>query len=109
MSKPSDKLTSVHKLDQEIRRALKNKPKKSKKVESQGPIDWSHQGLKSKYRGQTEREDAWKKWKESISLSQKLIEDAHQILPVVKVERHPVVRMYYQQLDEENFICNTLT
>lgn len=107
-----DKLTSVHKLDQEIRRTLKGtgtKKKGTAKVESQGPIDWSHQGIKSKYRGEHEREHTWHTWMQSVNLSKTLLEDVHKVLPVVRVERHPIYAKYHQLLEDENATSNTRT
>eukprot|EP01039_Chlorochromonas_danica_P009908 gene9908-10956_t len=106
--KHSDKLTSVGKLDQEIRRTLRsgsntaNKKKLLPKAESQGPIDWSHHGIKSKHRGEAEREEAWHHWKQTISISKTIMQDYQKILPVVKVERHPILALYYRLLEEEN-------
>jgi hypothetical protein len=70
-------------------------------AEKQGPTDWSTHGLKSKYRGEREREDAWKLWRSAFSYAQQSIQD-HQIVPVVKVERHPLLFRYHTQLGAEN-------
>lgn len=110
----SEKLQSIYKLDTEIRKQVRNVGKKkgtlqAPKDEKQGPIDWSHQGIKSKYRGAEERENAWNIWKQAMSLSKTLLEDDHKILPVVRVERHPIFAEYYKLLAEENSSSNQRT
>lgn len=79
------------------------------KPEAQGPIDWTHMGIKLKYRGEKQREDAWEVWKSSIGNAKKLLEDFNEILPVVKVDRHPIYTMYFRRVAEENYESNTRT
>lgn len=40
--------------------------------EKQGPTDWSCFGLKSKYRGEREREEVWQLWKSANQHAVKL-------------------------------------
>lgn len=79
------------------------------KAEAQGPIDWTHMGIKLKYRGEKQREDAWELWKSSIGNAKRLLEDFNEILPVVKVERHPLYSMYFKRVAEENYESNNRT
>jgi hypothetical protein len=82
---------------------------KGNNVEPQGPIDWTHHGLKYKYRGETQREEAYELWMKSIGDAKRLLELDHEIMPLVKVERHPLFLLYENRVQEENFSSNTRT
>lgn len=79
------------------------------KSEAQGPIDWTHMGIKLKYRGEKQREDAWELWKSSIGNAKQLLDDFNEVLPVIKIERHPMYAMYFRRVREENNESNTRT
>lgn len=80
----------------------KNCEEKSRSnVEAQGPIDWSWTGLKCKYRGETQREEAWQSWHSAKTLSSHAL-DNEVIVPVAKVERHPLFRCYHDFLKKAN-------
>jgi hypothetical protein len=70
--------------------------------ERQGPIDWSIRGLKSKYRGEKEREDAWDLWLSASKYAEKSLTEHDFIIPTVKIERHPFYISYYKHLLDEN-------
>jgi hypothetical protein len=72
--------------------------------EKQGPTDWSCFGLKSKYRGEREREEVWQLWKSANQHAVKSL-DQNFILPVVKIDRHPFFIQYYKHLSIENSEC----
>ena len=72
--------------------------------EKQGPTDWSCFGLKSKYRGEREREEVWQLWKSANQIAVKSL-DQNFILPVVKIDRHPFYIQYYKHLSIENSEC----
>eukprot|EP01041_Mallomonas_annulata_P003402 gene3402-6754_t len=71
-------------------------------VEAQGPIDWSSIGLRAKYRGEVEREEAWSAWQRAYDCAMTAAEDADLILPVAVVERHPIYFLYHKYVDLEN-------
>lgn len=77
--------------------------------EKQGPIDWSHMGIKFKYRGEKQREDAYEIWKSSIGDAQTHLQDEHGVLPVIKIERHPIYKWFYARQAAENAVSNTRT
>lgn len=77
--------------------------------EKQGPIDWSSRGLKSKYRGEAEREAAWKLWLSASQYALKTLSENDFIIPTVKVERHPFYVSYYKHLEKENAMSSTRT
>jgi hypothetical protein len=78
-------------------------------AEKQGPIDWSTNGLKIKYRGETEREDIWKLWISAQQYASKSLNELDFIIPTVKVERHPLFVSYYKHLNNENLDSSTRT
>lgn len=77
--------------------------------EKQGPIDWSCYGLKSKYRGEAEREDAWRFWQRQYASSVQLLKDSNLVVPVVTVERHPFYSLFHKRLEEENRLSSSRT
>jgi hypothetical protein len=77
--------------------------------EPQGPIDWSSRGLRSKYRGETEREDIWNTWIAANSFSSKALEENDLVLPIAKIERHPLYVLFEKYIAEENFRSLTRT
>lgn len=86
------------------KKILNKSESKASKVtkESQGPIDWKHDGLRAKYRGEREREDAWEAWKEAYSNANSLFIDGEAIISVPKVERHPLYVLFYSLLEKED-------
>lgn len=82
---------------------------KKRMQEKQGPTDWTHLGLKSKYRDEDAREETWNEWKKTTKASKTLLDALNDVLPVVKVERHPVHRWYNELLDNENDTSNSRT
>ena len=77
--------------------------------EKQGPIDWSSRGLKSKYRGESEREAAWKLWLSACQYAEKTLNDSDFVIPTVKIERHPFYISYYKHLNDENNLSTSRT
>lgn len=71
-------------------------------TDSQGPIDWSSEGLRAKYRGEQQREEAWQAWQDAASFTVDAVEQEGLILPVTKMERHPMYVLYYERLEYEN-------
>ncbi len=71
--------TSVYDLKRQANDALTGKlkttarKKKSARSmdETQGPVDWSVRGLRSKYRGENEREELWENWMAANAISMK--------------------------------------
>lgn len=79
------------------------------KSEKQGPIDWSHMGIKLKYRGEKQREDAYQLYLSTKTESLLALEKNQEVIPIVKVDRHPVYTWYYERLAAENNASNTRT
>jgi hypothetical protein len=77
--------------------------------EKQGPIDWSHFGIKLKYRGEREREQLWVEWKKNAALAMTMINSEGMVVPIVKVQRHPIIELYYDRLSIENNSSNERT
>lgn len=86
--------------------AGKTKSKKtfghSMPTDAQGPIDWSTEGLRAKYRGEEQREEAWQAWQDASAFASTAVDDEALILPVTKMERHPIYVLYNQRLEYEN-------
>ena len=76
--------------------------KKGGTIEAQGPIDWSCYGLKIKYRGESSREGAYQSWLAANAYSQQVFNDTEAVLPVAKMERHPLFVNYDAFIAEEN-------
>jgi len=85
----------------------KNEAKREEKLrkirlEKQGPIDWSHLGLKMKYRGESQRETAWIEWKKNQEGALAMtVNKRGEIVPVMKIERHPIYEIFYERLGLE--------
>mmetsp|Transcript_21478 Transcript_21478/g.31157 ORF Transcript_21478/g.31157 Transcript_21478/m.31157 type:complete len:1761 (-) Transcript_21478:200-5482(-) len=78
--------------------------------EAQGPIDWSSRGLREKYRNEDARELAWSTYMDAISYADNTaFEEDKQLIPVAVVERHPVMRMFFDRLTEENLLSRQRT
>lgn len=74
----------------------------AKFIEAQGPIDWSSNSLRVKYRGEAERESAWSESLANARKSMQVFGNQRLVVPVVVVERHPVFLLYHKRLEEEN-------
>lgn len=77
--------------------------------EKQGPTDWSVRGLKSKYRGEVEREAAYNLWVSASYYAQKTLTADDLIIPTVRIERHPFYVSYYTHLNNENNMSSART
>ena len=77
--------------------------------EKQGPTDWSVRGLKSKYRGEAEREAAYNLWVSASYYAQKTLTVDDLIIPTVRIERHPFYVSYYSHLNNENNMSSART
>jgi hypothetical protein len=87
----------------------KRSPSKAIRNEKQGPIDWSHLGIKLKYRREREREQLWVEWKKNSALAVTMINSEGMVVPIVKVQRHPIIELYYDRLSIENNSSNERT
>lgn len=70
--------------------------------EHQGPIDFSIYGLKSKYRGEHEREVAWNNYQAANAFSAVAYDENDTVLPVASVQRHPLYVIYEELIQKEN-------
>jgi hypothetical protein len=103
---------------------------KSKRIsnEPQGPIDWSIRGLRSKYRGEAERENLWNSWLMANAHTDTAFEESglgkqfatfininifklinislfdffFSVISLAKVERHPLYSLFFKLVQEEN-------
>lgn len=82
--------------------AVKKKTGRKLVEEPQGPIDWNIRGLRSKYRGEVERENLYQSWAMTQSYADEAVEDGGLILSVARVERHPLYVLYNRLLEDEN-------
>lgn len=102
LSGKSSKASTLH------RKLVKNHKNKEagglagRKGEAQGAIDWSVNGLKSKYRGEMEREAMWRSWQTANEYANNAIQDQEMVIPIAKVERHPLYVQYYLHIKGEN-------
>lgn len=98
-----DRINKLHKKIEKTR-AMKNKPGyKATDEERQGPIDWSSNGLKIKYRGESEREYAYQAWYQANAHSFKMLEESDMVLPMSKIERHPLCVHFDENVQIENY------
>eukprot|EP00605_Chrysophyceae_sp_TOSAG23-4_P002432 GSChrysophyteH1.ASY1.ANO1.2691.1 assembled CDS len=74
----------------------------TRKAEQQGPIDWSTNGLKCKYRGEMEREAAWRSWETANAYSKDALDSQDIVIPIAKLERHPLFVQFYDHIKAEN-------
>jgi len=72
-----------------------------RKSEKQGPIDWSTNGLKMKYRGEAEREGAFRSWETANAYAQQAIEEQEIVIPIAKITRHPLFTQFYEHIKGE--------
>lgn len=102
LSGKSSKASTLH------RKLVKNHKNKEagglagRKGEAQGPVDWSVNGLKSKYRGEMEREAMWRSWQTANEYANNAVKDQEMIIPIAVVERHPLYVQYYGHIKGEN-------
>jgi hypothetical protein len=77
------------------------RPKKETGIvsEAQGPISFSHDGIRSKHRGEVEREEAWKANQRMLQLSKIAVGD---MIPTPVIDRHPIVTMLLECAALEN-------
>lgn len=52
--------------------------------DAQGPTDWSSEGLRAKYRGEEQREQAWQAFQDSNAYVTQAVEDDQLVLPVLR-------------------------
>ena len=78
--------------------------------EPQGPIDWSSQGLREKYRNEDARELAWSTYMDAVSYADNTaFEDDKQLIPIAVVERHPLMQMFFDRITLENITSRQRT
>jgi hypothetical protein len=87
-----------------LTKQAKEKEREKLKKEKQGPVDWSHLGIKLKYRGEHERENAWLEWKKNDPEALSTL-----FKPILKIERHPIVERFWHCLRLENVNSNERT
>lgn len=73
-----------------------------RKTEAQGPVDWSCNGLKIKYRGENEREAAWTAWQSANAFASEAIDSKSIIMPMIKMDRHPLFVQFFRHIRAEN-------
>lgn len=78
-------------------------------TEAQGPIDWSSEGLRMKYRDEMNRELAWQTYQQVQSITATTTDLSQAVLPVAKVDRHPMIDLFYSRLQIENTLSHTRT
>lgn len=78
--------------------------------ENQGPIDWLSEGLRSKYRSESEREATWAAYVHAAAFSETTAySEDHDVVPVALIERHPLVAMYESMIHNENHLSQQRT
>jgi hypothetical protein len=83
-------------------RSPKPKPRPKNPSDAQGPIDWSSEGLRAKYRGEEQREHAWQVFQDAQAYSTTSFDESGFVLPMVEMDRHPVYVLYYKLLERMN-------
>jgi hypothetical protein len=83
-------------------RSPKPKPRPKHPSDTQGPIDWSSEGLRAKYRGEEQREHAWQVFQDAKAYSATSFDESGFVLPMVEMDRHPVYVLYYKLLERIN-------
>ena len=74
----------------------------TKELEVQGPTNWASDDLRTKYRDEQTRDEAWEACQEALRDAEILEREQGVVVPVVIVDKHPVHRGVHQQIDEEN-------
>lgn len=64
--------------------------------------DMSTFELKQKYRNERNREDQWQAWQDSLKITKFAFESEECSIPLVKVERHPIIDMHSCMKSTEN-------
>lgn len=78
--------------------------------EPQGPIDWSSNGLREKYRNEDGRELAWSTYMDAVSYADNTaFEEDKQLIPIAVVERHPLMLMFFNRVTLENLTSRQRT
>jgi len=105
-SQVNDVLKGKHSGVDDLHKSLMRKQKvkhlnNGRRTEAQGPIDWSYNGLKIKYRGENEREAAWTAWQSANAFSETALAGGL-VLSMGKMERHPLFVQFYSHIRAEN-------
>lgn len=74
----------------------------SKQLEAQGPVNWSIDDLRTKYRDEGVRMEAWEACQDALRDAEILEREQGMVVPVVVVDPHPVFRGVVKQIEEEN-------
>ena len=91
------------------KQAAKKMSKGKIQEEPQGPTDWSLRGLRCKYRGEAERESLWETYLAANAYATTALSEGGMVLPVGKVQRHPLYVRYFNTLESENITAYTRT
>ena len=102
MSGKRNGATKLHRKLLKQRKAKLSGSTEGRKAETQGPVDWSINGLKCKYRGEMERESAWRSWASANEHSEKALDEHEVVIPIAKIERHPLYVQFYGHTKSEN-------
>jgi hypothetical protein len=79
-----------------------NKHMASAQTELAGLTSWSSVDLAIKYRGEVEREAAWRAYMEALKASEDLQQSAHAFFATAVIARHPLYVMVERLVGEEN-------
>mmetsp|Transcript_18449 Transcript_18449/g.24369 ORF Transcript_18449/g.24369 Transcript_18449/m.24369 type:complete len:1759 (+) Transcript_18449:168-5444(+) len=71
-------------------------------AEEQGPISWSLDDLRIKYRGEVEREQAYAAYRAQKAVADQVWRDEGMVVAVAEVERHPIYAKLWAWLELEN-------
>ena len=71
-------------------------------LESMGPVSWSSDDIRMKWRDETEREKAWKMSRAAKIAAEEMQEKHNYIVPHVELHRHPIHTHYWSYLKLEN-------
>lgn len=68
-----------------------------------GPVSWCSDDIRVKWRGEREREEAWKVGR-AAKIATKEMENGENgwIVPKVETERHPMHQLFWKYLKHEN-------
>ena len=71
-------------------------------LETMGPVSWSSDDIRVKWRDETEREKAWKMSRAAKIATEEMQEKDGYVVPHVELNRHPIHAIFWAYLKMEN-------
>ncbi|GMH51543.1 hypothetical protein TL16_g01034 [Triparma laevis f. inornata] len=75
-------------------------------LESAGPVSWSSEDIRVKWRDEVQREQGWKMSRAAKIAAEEMQETQNYVVPLVEMHRHPIHALFWSYLKVENELAS---